>query len=509
MHNFFRQPEKWERRLFYFVVLLTTVFIFYPSYLPMVDLPQHAGQVATLNDLLHHQSVWAHLLELNWDTPYLVGYGLWLALYQVFDIVLSAKILVAFTFLFYTYAINLFRKSFQSTIMIEWVAMTTFFGFAFQWGFITYLLSIPIGILFLLSCKKWLENHCNGDYWRFAILGVVMYFCHILIFAFFCFLSYGYFLLVHAKSETWKQRILFTAPYIVYAGILLRYIFKPKLWSFRYYSQDYVFISWLEKMENLRIYPWNMGAMPYYELAALALLLLPPFLGYRLQRQIKYYVLLIGFLMIWYVMPHIGFQTGFLYQRFAIFFVPFYYLIWKKREYLGKRATDISQLAYVFFVISIGALMVKVYLNQIYFEQEPSVKAFQIINEKMLPEKRVLNLLTSSSRHSEYLTSQMEYLYFANWYQAKKRGWVDFNFASFHPQIVHYREGKTPILSSRSAEKGGIAALNNCNDYDYLVMKSSESVTKIVTWLNANPYCQYFKLIVHESDWIIFIKQGD
>lgn len=148
MHNFFRQPEKWERRLFYFVVLLTTVFIFYPSYLPMVDLPQHAGQVATLNDLLHHQSVWAHLLELNWDTPYLVGYGLWLALYQVFDIVLSAKILVAFTFLFYTYAINLFRKSFQSTVMIEWVAMTTFFGFAFQWGFITYLLSIPIGILF-------------------------------------------------------------------------------------------------------------------------------------------------------------------------------------------------------------------------------------------------------------------------------------------------------------------------------------------------------------------------
>ena len=157
-NNTFALPPRVERITFYLILFITTAFLFYSPYLPMVDLPQHAAQVATLDDLLKNRSPWSNLVILNWDTPYLTGYALWLLLYQFMDINLSSKVLVAFIFLFYTYAIHLLRKNFQASPILEWAAMTSFFGFAFQWGFITFLLATPIGILFFLSCKNWLES---------------------------------------------------------------------------------------------------------------------------------------------------------------------------------------------------------------------------------------------------------------------------------------------------------------------------------------------------------------
>jgi len=102
------------------------------------------------------------------------------------------------------------------------------------------------------------------------------------------------------------------------------------------------------------------------------------------------------------------------------------------------------------------------------------------------------------------MTSYMEFLYFPNWYQAEKHGWVDFNFASFHPQIVRFRPEYLKHLPSRSAELEGIAALTNCMEYDYLLMKSEGDVQTLSNNLVANPYCYSFKLSAQSGDWFLF-----
>ena len=500
-----------ERYLFYFTVLITLAFLFYPPYLPMVDLPQHAAQVVTLDDLLKHQSPWEYLVTLNWDTPYLAGYGLWLLLYQFMSITFSAKILVSIIFLFYTYSIHLLRKSFHAEPILEWAAMTAFFGFAFQWGFITFLLAAPVGILFFLSCKQWLEKKQRKDFIIFSLLGITTYFCHALIFAFFCLLSYSYFLFIHCKQQSWKQRLIFTAPYLFYAAILGRYIFKPSLWMFRYYDKDYVFVSVWQKSIDLLYMPWNMIPMDYYGSACVVLLIAPFICGLQLSRNLKYYIPFIIFLIVYYAMPHIGFQTGYLYQRFVLFFIPFYYLMWEKRIHSNLVITNIAQIAYIFVVFAIGALLWKIYNNQILFSQEPSLQAFREIKQQIKPKKRILGLHSMYSSDSKTgMTSMMEFLYFANWYQAEYHGWADFNFASFHPQIVRFRPEYLKKLPSRDASQNGIRELSNCADYDYLLMKIS-SVSKIdaqtiQTWLQSNPNCQSFKLISQKYDWLLFGK---
>lgn len=505
-NNTFALSRRVERVFFYFVVFVTTAFLFYPPYLPMVDLPQHAAQVATLDDLLKNRSPWSYLVTLNWDTPYLAGYALWLLLYQFMNIVLSGKVLVASTFLFYTYTVHLLRKEFQASPLLEWAAMTSFFGFAFQWGFITFLLAIPVGFLFFLSCKKWLENKKQIYFIYFLILGIAMYLSHVLIFSFFCFLSYLYFLSVHAGKQTWKQRIIFTLPYLLYAIILYRYVTKPNEWTFQYYEDGFVFQTLRDKTLDLFYLPWHMLRIYKYQLADYGLLLLFPMLGFRLRRSLEFYIPLIGFLIIWYILPTIGFQTNFIYQRFSVFLLPFYCLIWEKRQPpYHRKLISSMQLGAIAFVLCFSTLMWKFYYNQILFSREPAVISYQEIEKTMLPDKRVLTLHTLNSRDSTLaMTSYMEFLYFPTWYQAEKHGWVDFSFASFHPQIVRFRPEYLRELPSRSAEIDGIAALTNCMDYDYLVMKSEEDAQILSNHLVTNPHCRSFRLKAQSGDWLLF-----
>ena len=88
------ENTKYGKIFFILIVGLTIVVILNGSYLPLVHLPQHAAQVAALDELLKGKSTWTNLVELNFNTPSLVGYLSWLGLYQFFDIVLYSRILV-------------------------------------------------------------------------------------------------------------------------------------------------------------------------------------------------------------------------------------------------------------------------------------------------------------------------------------------------------------------------------------------------------------------------------
>ncbi len=42
------------------------------------------------------------------------------------------------------------------------------------------------------------------------------------------------------------------------------------------------------------------------------------------------------------------------------------------------------------------------------------------------------------------------YLHWPAWHQAEKRGFADFNFARFHPQVVRFRPEATPPVDETS-----------------------------------------------------------
>lgn len=510
--------KKGERRLFVLVICITIVFLMYPTYLPLVDLPQHAAQVTSLDSILKQQYLWGGFTELNWDTPYLTGYLSWLLLYQIFDIKTSAKVFIVCIFLLYCLSIHLLRKYFKAPALLEWAALTSFFGFAYQWGFVTFLLAIPIGIFFFLVNMKWVAKPQIGTWLAIIVFGSLLYVSHVLIFAFFCFLTYGYYLVTHVLKENEgefsfalppiKSWLIYSIPYWLFAYLLYRYVNKPDPFTEANASFDiYVFQPLGQKTLELLYMPWNMlGDNGLYTVVAILMLIAPVLMGYKPSKEINKYILLFGFFIIWYALPDNAFHTSMIYQRFSMFFVLFYFIFWEKKKHESGIQRALQKIGCGIFILSIGFWMVNLFNNNVQFEQVSDTKAFNQLLPQMEPQKRVLTMFDPDLRSSGKLSSNMEYIYLGNWYQAEKKGWVDFNFAWFLPQIVRFQLGSTPEKLSMGpwVSEPVISGLQYCNQYDYLLMKTNVPPEKILLWLHNNPSCRQMHFKTNANNWILF-----
>ena len=115
--KFLNKLNNWgdDRLILYVVLLIVVGVILWAEYLPLVDLPQHAGQVTALDSLIKNQGAsWAEDVVVNLDTPYLLGYSLILLLYQFVSINVAINIIVAFSLVLFIYAANQLRKSYSA-----------------------------------------------------------------------------------------------------------------------------------------------------------------------------------------------------------------------------------------------------------------------------------------------------------------------------------------------------------------------------------------------------------
>lgn len=499
--------DKIQNRLFFLTVLATVCFLFYPKYLPMNDLPQHAAQVAALDDLLKHRSPWADMLQINWDTPYLTVYALWLALYQFMGINASSKALVSLEFLFFIYTAVKMRKEMGAERMTDWVALTCFFGFAFQWGFVGYIMGIPIGILFFITNKRWIENPSAKMLAAVSALGIWSYFSHILTFSFFCLLSYGYFLF-RIKEIPWKQRFSLTAAYLFFAALLARYTAKPNPVPYKAFEDNFIQHSFWDKILEIAYLPWNMSVLFYYDIACLFLFAAPIAANCRPTREKSRYVPLLACLAVYFLMPHFTFQTSFLYERFALFVPIFYYLIWEKKpETPGRIAAKISEAACLLSALCIAALTGKAYLNNILFDRSQKLADFIKISQMMENGKKVLTVNDPLSISEGSLTSGGEFFHIAQWYQAERQGWADYSFASAHamPVRMKMKEMYDGYSQVRFLSEYNLTRKTDCRRYDYLlILTANHTSDTLEKLLAANPSCSRVSRIKTIGEWSLF-----
>ena len=499
-------PKQWEKRLFIVVLLASITFLLYPTYLPMVDLPQHAAQIVLLDDLFTGKSVWQDEVQINWDTPYLTTYLLWWGLYRLLGIVWSSKVLVVGILLAYVWAMVCLRRAFSGSRLVDWAALGTFFGFAFQFGFVSFLAAIPLGIALLLLAKHWLDKRRTPrDLWAMCLLGITLYCTHVLIFCFFCFLTYAYFLfrqcLTNQKLSIDKC-LYFTLPFMGFAALLVRYLSKPDVLAFRYYSVDVVYHTVWEKTQALLFMPWGIETADYYDIAFMWMWLLPPLLGFRLRRDVAVYALPLGFLAIWYALPHIAFQTAFVYQRFALFALPFYYLLWQAVPWQSNWRFSLAQVSTVGLICALAILLGKTYGDILRFEHHAATKQFKQILSLTQSHKRMFAMFDT------YGSERLKYLYFANWYQAQKHGWSDFSFVVFHPQMVRFKPERLPkhYGKYRAISSDDLENLDkvSCRHYDYLLLHTEMPASVIQNRLFANTSCGQMKLLSATGAWVLF-----
>lgn len=427
--------ESFERVVFWITVLLAGAVVWVAPRLPLSDLPQHAGQIQLWHDLILGTSRWQSLVEVNLFTPYLVGGGLALLLSFVMPVSAALKLLLALSYYAFVLACVALRRELGGDRRLDWLFVTSFFGLAWLYGFFTFLIALPAAVLFMLLALR----HARGLTATAAALlvaaGIVLFYSHGLAFVFAGAVGAAFLLL---KRRTVRAALVAVVPYVVLGLLTIAYL----LWR---YVHPGIAIAppaapdWpgpLHGLAYLLFFPMGSHRMDPTLAPLVALFLFGPVLmGARIDRRNKAAVVPLVVLLLWLLaMPETFGDTYFAVSRFAVFFLPFYALLFAAppSPSNGPRAIvagyAMAALCWGFIAIQTHRL-VEFERESADFEEvlaaaEPGYRASQSIGDMVSPAA----------------VTPMAYASFPLWYQVEKGGLVDFNFALYTTQVVRFRD---------------------------------------------------------------------
>jgi hypothetical protein len=457
---------------------------------PMVDLPQHAAQIALWHDLLTGQSPWTDLFRINLLTPYLTVYSLALGLSFVVSATSAFKVLLSLGLIAFVYSSVQLRRDFGADPRLDWVFIPSFFGFAYEWGLATFLISSPICLQFIrLARHQAFSTTFKRDAGLFAV-GVTLLFSHGLLFLFAGLV--GGLLLLQA-APTIRHFCRHVLPYLMMLAACAvftwatRQIEAPAHISHIEWPMPYErLVSLAYELQS----PESPSFIPLTLLAVAAMALMRPTFS-------KSATVPIGVVLIVYFMaPHIAYSTAFLYQRFAMFILPFAALACVASTRTAATKTRMYHIVLMFSSLAMIALHAQ---RSLAFGRETA--DFEIVIAAAEPGRRAASIV--HNRRSWATGNHAQLLHMPAWYQADKQGLIEFNFAYFHPQVVRYHS--TAIPNAGFGFDPDMPefdwALPQARSFDYYFVHQFRSNPPV--GFSTNPACE-IKLLKSAGTWSLY-----
>jgi hypothetical protein len=473
----------------------------------MIDVPQHAAQIALLGDLLSGKSRWSEMMTINPWTPYLVGYGASWVLSLWMPVLTAIKLLLMISFLGFMLASRALRKELNGAPEMDWLSLPVFFGFSYVWGFMTFLVAAPICMMFLLMSNRWCQRPGWNSGLKVFVFGLFLLVSHGLMFVFGACAA-AVLLGCSKISGGLRSRLLRVLPVILLGVFFLAYAWHAKRLEATYPVGDINSIKWnaspVMRLMEFFSFPLDNQFSGDSALLVMALLAAPWCLGLEFGRGWRRPAVLWGLLLltIFFLVPDFALGTAFLYQRFSLFVLPFYgWLFVSASSSIGHFRYHVGMclLALCAWLPLIDAAN-----RSLAFDAETRVVDEWV--HMLRPGERALYLpLDSGSR----LTSHaLMHLHTGSYYQAEMGGLVDFNFAWFPPQVVRFKPESLPVevgmRFSFSPEKFDWAA-HRGSRYRYFIFRSYDGwqPKKI---MRQSP-CSV-KKIYDKAEWQVFEQIG-
>ena len=493
---FSKSASSAERLILVLSVLAGGGLMWLSPRLPMLDLPQHAAQIALWRDLLLHKSHWSHLVYINLLTPYLIGYGAALPLSFIFSTETSVRIVLTIAFFAFIGACVAVRRELGADKRLDWLFLPGFFGFDWKMGFVTFLAAAPALMGFILLALRYRSAPGFGRGLGLLACGIALLFSHGLSFLFGMLI--GGLLLLGPLRENVLEKAKRLWPIIVLTAILVLFVVVTSERSTAAHYDHWRIAQplWLRPAAILFFISginWNLD--PRLAGVALIMMLTPLFIGCR-PNPGPSRVLMASLLFVLFALPDEAFQTGYLYVRFALFLMPFVAFQFRAPEKSDPVGTSVLPAHIVMIVSCVAILMIQG--NRIWAFRIESQK-FNQIERAAEPGKRALSLIFDGA--SKAAQNKVVYDHFPSWYQADDHGFVDFNFAAFHPQVVRFRPKSLPVIGQSFIKH--MDAFNWQKDqgwlYDYFFIRGDASR---VAWLQALSPCK-LSLIVAAPPWFL------
>jgi hypothetical protein len=473
------------RWLFIISVIWGVLIPWVALYPPMIDFPQHAGQVTLLREMLLGQSPWTEQFRFNFFTPYVIGYGLALPLSFIMSSNAALKLLLSLSYIAFVYMCVKLRKQFKADPRLDWFFLISFFGYSYIWGFLTFLIAAPIGLWFILLADRYAEQRTFGRGAAMIAVGTLTLASHGIIFGFAWGVG-GALLVVRLR----KLKPLLSAiwPYAVLVAICGTYFWINRKINTEIQINLEPGIKWnFELVDRLKAPLYGIGAglqrtasAPYWPIVFFGAAL-PWLMGLRIDwRHKSSWVPFVIVVLILMFVPFLAYDSSHLYQRFALFLLPAYAWMFSK-----KPATDdqppakqsFSTRLYLPLLVLACWTMLGVHTVRSWrFAQESA--DFNAVLRVLEPGQRALSMVFEPS--SDAANTHFVYLHYPVWYQAEKSGFVDFNFAWFPPQIVRFRAEHLPAVDKGLDWNPGDFnwKQNHGDDYRYFIVRHTEPIPK-------------------------------
>jgi hypothetical protein len=427
-----RPRLRWDLLLLF---ALGVVVIWLPPRPPMIDLAQHAGQVSLMDDLLLGRSQWSGDVKLNFFTPYLIGYLLASPLMLFMPAAAALKTVLTVAYAAFIGACLLIRRELNVSPKLDSLYTLPFFGLAYGWGLYTFLVAAPVGLGFVWLCLKYSRQPRLG--WGLAVAGtgLALLFCHGLVFLLTAGIG-GLLVLANARTTDLRTLALRCWPFLLpllMCGLVFVLTSRHEL------AMDHQFGSKIEMQSprvRLRTIIGSLGGPStlWSAMIFLPLLVLPLAARLRIawdrERLVIFGVVASTLLFA----PEFVWSTALIYPRLTLFVLPAYAWLFSATP-MESRMGSMVQPWLRPAVSAVCVLSLGIHLGQAYlFSRE--TRDFEAVLEKAQPRQRALSLIFDN-RSDAGVTAP--YLHFPAWYQADKHGFVDFNFAVSHIEIVRFR----------------------------------------------------------------------
>ncbi len=461
-----------------------------PTYPAMVDLPQHAAQIEAIKGVLTNSWEYAHLFNITYLTPYWLGYIFSLLLSPIVGVVWGVKLVTGAAMASLPWFAWRFLLLYHPGSQLRWLLLPIPFGFAYDWGFLNFLIAIPIGFITLRVILA--QDREKNPWWKGVIWVHLLFFAHILAAAMFCCVAVFLMMTPWKGLGVWLKRI---APQLSVLPILFAYILSTLTGANNAGDPFEWHLGWHRIPELVQGFlsgpTWITGMA-----LTVAALTAPWLLGYRPHRDAAYglpFVFYLGWMLL---VPNYMLGNFFNYQRFGFIGYPLYLLCF---DYAAKTA----QSQHVRFLgpglLAISLAMVGFQINRaITFDKEYSDYEHTI--RAASPGKRML--IFAVDRYSA-ISSAPLYLHFPSWYQAQAKGLVDYSFASMFLIIEYKNKAKHPIPPGFEWYPLTFDWQRNQGDiFDYFIFRSIQNPEP---WMQTKSGCRV-RLISHHGTWWLFAR---
>jgi hypothetical protein len=455
-----------NERMFLAVLVLALAPLWIARYLPSIDMPQHAAQIAALREIWQGNEAFTQQFEVNWFTPYLLGYLLLYAISLVVPIAVATQIVVSLAVLAVPLLTGQLLRAAGADERWKWLAIPCSFSFAFYWGFLSFLVAAPLALLFLTQTIRFVDMPTVKRGVMIALFSIFLFFSHIIVLGFASLVALGY---VFGRSyRDGKTLVLRALPYTAPLPLIAIWLALAYDSQATVRNEPVIYGRFLERVMHLLLQPAGHDGLTLITLLVTAtILVLPPLAGSTFSRRPERWLPLALGLVVFVAAPRYVLATAYFFQRLGIFLVPLWLMAWDPPTRAERRvdwAAAVIVLLWSFTNIGRFAAFAR------------ETETFREVMAAAEPGRRVASMVYDKS--SAFFAWPV-YLHFPLWYQATQRGIVDFNFAEFYSQMAHYKSNAGPRITDQlgwyptafSWEANGGAR------YDYFVVKSPTDVS--------------------------------